>query len=239
VTAIWAHRGASKVAPENTIPAFLAAATMGADAVELDVQRTLDGQLVVCHDEMLDRTSNGTGNLADFTLDQLKELDFSADHPELGPVDIPTLAEVLDALNSTAMHINIELKNSIVAYEGMEAEVVKLVHAAGWDERVIYSSFNHRSMRLLAEHGLPVGLLYDTVMWRPGKYAQELGASALHPSGFVVRLNPLSVRSAHRRGLAVNVWTLDKPEHIRAGLDLGVDAIITNVPDVALGIRDA
>lgn len=239
MTAIWAHRGASKAAPENTLPAFQAAATLGADGVELDVQRTRDGQLVVCHDETIDRTSNGSGNLADYTLSELKGLDFSAGHPEFTNVPIPTLAEVLDILGPTGVMINIELKNSVVPYPDMEWQVLELVHAAGWDERVFYSSFNHRSMHMLAEADYPVGLLYDAVLWRAAKYAAELGASALHPSGRVVRVNPGSVRAAHKRGLSVNVWTIDKPAHIQTLLDLEVDAIITNVPDVALGVRDA
>ncbi|SCQ73315.1 Glycerophosphoryl diester phosphodiesterase family protein [Propionibacterium freudenreichii] len=239
MTAVWAHRGASAAAPENTLPAFQAAATLGADGVELDVQRTRDGQLVVCHEETIDRTSNGVGNLADYTLSQLKEFDFSAGHPEFTNVAIPTLAEVFDVLGPTGLMINIELKNSVVPYEGMEAQVLALVHAAGWDDKVFYSSFNHRSMRRLAERDYPVGLLYDSVLWRAAKYAAELGASALHPSGRAVRVNPGVVRAAHKRGLSVNVWTIDKPAQIQALLDLEVDAIITNVPDVALGVRDA
>lgn len=239
MTQIWAHRGASRAAPENTVAAFTAAAVLGADGVELDVQRTRDGRLVVCHDEQIDRTSNGRGWIRDMTLAELHRYDFSYGRTDFVGVRIPTLGEVLAALDGTGLNLNIELKNSTVPYVGMEDEVVELVEQAGWGDRVIYSSFNHASMRIMARMGRRVGLLYDAVLWKPAKYALELGASALHPSGKAVAAEPRMVRKAHKKGLAVNVWTLDRPEQVRAALALGVDAIMTNTPDVALGVRDA
>lgn len=237
MTLVWAHRGASKVAPENTLPAFAKAAELGADGVELDVQRTADGQLVVCHDEQIDRTSTGRGYLAEYSLDELRGFDFSNHMTGFGELAIPTLREVLDLLEDTSLTVNIELKNSVVAYPGMETQVADLVHKAGWDKRVLYSSFNHRSMRAMADRGYPAGLLYETVMWKPQEYGVRLGATALHPAGTAVRLNPHCVRKAHGRGLGVNVWTIDQPDQIRALVRLGVDAVITNVPDVAVKQR--
>ncbi|MFT8394521.1 glycerophosphodiester phosphodiesterase [Propionibacterium sp.] len=238
MTLIWAHRGASKVAPENTLPAFETAVALGADGVELDVQRTSDGELVVCHDEKIDRTSNGQGYIADHTLDELRAFDFSNHKDGFSQIPIPTLAQVLKLLKPTSLSINIELKNSVLAYRGMESQVADLVHSKGWDDRVIYSSFNHRSMRVMADRGYPVGLLYETVMWKPWEYGDKLGAKALHPAGSAVRLNPRCVRKAHSNGMSVNVWTIDEAEHMKALIDLGVDAIITNAPDVAVGQRD-
>ncbi|MFC2641009.1 MAG: glycerophosphodiester phosphodiesterase family protein [Propionibacterium acidifaciens] len=239
MTRIWAHRGASRAAPENTVPAFTAAAALGADGVELDVQRTRDGQLVVCHDEQIDRTSTGHGWIRDMSLTELHRHDFSCGRADFAGTRIPTLVEVLTALDGTGLDANIELKNSVVPYPGMEAEVVETVERLGWGDRVIYSSFNHASMRLMARMGERVGLLYDEVLWKPTKYALDLGAAALHPSGKVMAIAPRTVRKAHRKGLEVNVWTLDRPEQVRAALALDVDAIITNTPDVALGVRDA
>ena len=143
------------------------------------------------------------------------------------------------ALAGTGLSANIELKNSVVSYPGMEAEVVETVERLGWGGRVIYSSFNHASMRLMARMGERVGLLYDEVLRRPTRYALDLGAAALHPSGRVMAIAPHTVRKAHRKGIEVNVWTLDRPEQVRAALALDVDAIITNTPDAALGVRDA
>ena len=95
-TRVWAHRGASHCLPENTMPAFRKAAELGADGIELDVQLTRDGEIVICHDERIDRTSNGKGWLKDFTLGELWLLSFSALHPESGQVPIPTLEEFLE-----------------------------------------------------------------------------------------------------------------------------------------------
>lgn len=129
MTRIWAHRGASRAAPENTVPAFTAAAALGADGVELDVQRTRDGRLVVCHDEQIDRTSTGHGWIRDMSLAELHRHDFSCGRADFAGTRIPTLDDVLTALAGTGLSANIELKNSVVSYPGMEAEVVETIEA--------------------------------------------------------------------------------------------------------------
>ena len=146
MTEIWAHRGASGYAPENTLEAFALAAEMGADGVELDVQMSRDGYLVVAHDERIDRVSNGTGLIRDFTLKELKEFHFNKTHPEYREARIPTLREVYEALKNTSLWINVELKNGIYFYEGLEERVLELTGRLGMEKRVIYSSFNHHSM---------------------------------------------------------------------------------------------
>ena len=98
---IWAHRGASGSAPENTLVAFQRAIDLGADGIELDVQITKDGELVVCHDEKIDRTSNGKGWLKDYTLEELKQFDFNQQFPEYGYQQIPTMKEVLELIKPT------------------------------------------------------------------------------------------------------------------------------------------
>ena len=121
------HRGAPAHAPENTLAAFRRALADGAELLECDVHLSADGHVVVMHDETIDRTSNGVGNLADYTLSQLKEFDFSAGHPEFTNVAIPTLAEVFDVLGPTGLMINIELKNSVEDYPGLEEAVLAMV----------------------------------------------------------------------------------------------------------------
>ena len=112
-TKVWAHRGASAYAPENTLEAFLLAAEQGADGVELDVQLTKDGEMVVVHDEEIDRVSDGSGFVKDYTLAELKNLNFNKTHLEYQNVKIPTLREVYEALKPTGMTINVELKTGI------------------------------------------------------------------------------------------------------------------------------
>ena len=125
---IWGHRGASGYAPENTLPAFKMAADMGADGVELDIQMTKDGVIVVCHDETIDRTSSGKGWLKDFTFDELRRLDFSNGNTAYEGVQIPTMEEVFDLLEPTGLLINIEIKTGIVFYEKIEEKILELTN---------------------------------------------------------------------------------------------------------------
>lgn len=229
MTQIWAHRGASGLAPENTMPAFELAARLGADGVELDVQRSRDGVLVVCHDETVDRTSDGTGTVAGLTLADLRRLDFGAG------TTIPTLAEVLDLAADTGLRVNVELKNTLEPYPGLEQEVEAAVTrsrlAPDAAERIVYSSFNHRSLLRLIELGttVPVGVLYVEPLIRPWRYAASFGARALHPMALTVL--PDEVAAAHAAGLPVHTWTVDDPAQARVLAGWGVDAIVTNHPD--------
>ena len=138
-TKVWAHRGASAYAPENTLEAFLLAAEQGADGVELDVQLTKDGEMVVVHDEEIDRVSDGSGFVKDYTLAELKILNFNKTHPEYQDVKIPTLREVYEALKPTGMTINVELKTGIFWYKDLEKKVLELTKEMEMEDRVIYS----------------------------------------------------------------------------------------------------
>ncbi len=123
---IFAHRGASAYAPENTLESFALAAKMGPDGIELDVQRTRDGELVVCHDETIDRTSDGHGWLKDYTLEELRALHFNKTHPEYKDARIPTLREVYELMRPTGLLINVELKTGIFTYDGIEEQAAYL-----------------------------------------------------------------------------------------------------------------
>lgn len=231
---IWAHRGASGYAPENTLEAFRLARDMGADGVELDVQFTKDRQLVVIHDETIDRVSDGTGYVADYTLEELRKLRFNRTHPEYEGCVIPTLREVLELLRPAGMTVNIELKTGINFYDGIEKQVLKLVEELGMGEQVIYSSFNHASVirmkRLCPE--ARVGLLYSDGIWQPAEYASRLGAEALHPSLNNMQY-PQLMEQSRENGVKVHVWTVNGREELKRIAEMGVDAIITNFPDVA------
>jgi len=234
MTAIWAHRGASAYAPENTIPAIQQAIEMGADGVELDVQRTIDGQLVVIHDETINRTSNGFGRVADLTLEQLRLCNYSNGFVGHRKVQIPTLREVLELLEPTRLRINLELKNSIELYPGMENDALAIVQDAGMLHRVLFSSFNHFSLANLRGAVPPecLGLLYSDGLYDPWCYANVFGAKFLHPHFYALQ-QPNYMWLCHEAGVGVNVWTVDKNEDIRSLAALGVDAVITNFPDRA------
>ncbi len=232
MTAIWAHRGASAYAPENTIPAIRQAVEMGADGVEFDVQRTQDGHLVVIHDETVNRTSNGFGRVVDLTLEELRRLNFSNGFVGLRTVQIPTLREVLDLLAPEGVDINIELKNTIELYPGIENDVLNQVQEAGLTDRVVFSSFNHFSLANLRGRVAPerIALLYSDGLYDPWKYANFFGAGRVHPHFYALQ-QPGYMWLCHEAGVKVAAWTVDNDADVRRLADLGVDALITNFPD--------
>lgn len=232
---ICGHRGASGYAPENTLEAFQLAVDLGADAVELDVQLTRDGQLLVAHDEAIDRVSNGTGLIAVQTLAALKKLDFNRVHPEYEGAKAPTLNEVFELLKPTRLMINVELKNSVNPYPGMEERCLALAARMGMEDRIIYSSFNHYSLLRVKEidNRAVCGLLFSDVLVRPWKYAREVGVEALHPHYGQTIFFEDFCRSAHEAGLAVNVWTVNFEKDMKRVIELGCDMMITNYPDRA------
>ncbi len=234
---IYGHRGASGYAPENTLEAFRLAAEMGADGVELDVHLSRDGEVVVTHDEKIDRVSDGTGYVKDYTLAELKRFHFNRTHPEYTQAAIPTLREVFELLGPAGLRVNVELKTGYIDYPGLEEKCVRLAADTGMTDRVLYSSFNHRSLTKIKEidPSLPCGLLYELVMIEPWEYAASRGMNALHPHLSELRYPDL-VPEAHRRGLEVNPWTVNSEEDILACAKAGADRIITNYPDLAVGL---
>ena len=234
---VWAHRGASGYAPENTLPAFQKAFQMGADGIELDVQMTKDGELVVCHDETIGRTSNGSGWIKDKTLAELKSLDFSCGQKDFAGVTIPTMREVFELLAPTDMIINIELKTGIVFYLGMTKKLLELTSECGFSDRVIYSSFNHYTIKHIREIApeAKLGFLYADGTIDMPSYAIKHGVQALHPALYNIQF-PGFIEECRQRGLAVNVWTVNEEEHLGLCCKAGVDAIITNYPDKAFEI---
>lgn len=229
---IIAHRGFSSRAPENTMSAFEIALEFGVDGLELDVQLSKDGELVVCHDELLDRTTNGSGLLKDYTLEELKELDAGGWYSkEYGGEKIPTLREVLDLVKGKDLLLNIELKSGVISYPGIEEKTVSLVKEYGLVDNTIISSFNHYSLveikKVMPE--MAIGILYMEGLYEPWDYAEKLQARALHP--YFYNIVPEIVKGAKERGLLLNPFTVDEPRHIAMVVDAQVDGIITNYPD--------
>ncbi|MBQ6528571.1 MAG: glycerophosphodiester phosphodiesterase [Clostridia bacterium] len=235
---IYGHRGASGYAPENTLEAFELAAKMGAEGVELDVHIAKDGELVVAHDETVERVSDGTELICSMTTAELKKLHFNKTHPEYEKATIPTLREVFELLRPTGLHINVELKNSRILYEGLEEKVIRLAEDTGMTDKVLYSSFNHYSMMHIKEidPSIPCGLLYDATLVEPWKYASSLKMDAIHPHFSELQI-PGEAAAAHALGLKVNVWTVNEEEDVLMSLKAGADIIISNYPDRALKVR--
>jgi glycerophosphoryl diester phosphodiesterase len=213
------HRGARAYEPENTLRSFKKALEIGVDAVELDVRKTKDNQLVVIHDADVKRTTDGKGLVSDFTLKEIKE--FSTEKGE----KIPTLKEALDFLD-TKVKILIELKE-----EGVEEKVLSAVRENGLQKNVIIVSFIEEALRNVRklDKEVETGLLYVKHK-NPVKAALDLKASYLLP---LYRFtHAANVQKAHENGLKVIVWTINKPEEVAEYAKKGVDGIATDKPDI-------
>jgi glycerophosphoryl diester phosphodiesterase len=239
MTQIWAHRGARREAPENTLPAFELAVAQGAEGIEFDVQLTADGCAVVIHDETVERTTDGNGPVRGFTLVQLQGLDASAGMAAFAGVRIPTLADTLALLAPTGLVLNIELKNSVENYPGLEEQVLAAVAAHGIADRVVLSTFNHYSLKKLQALGATseLGMLYTDPLYKPWRYAVRLGVAAIHPPARLV-LGRGYVRRSHQAGLAVRPWVVNSERRLARMFRLGVDAVFTDVPGFALALRE-
>lgn len=232
-TLVWAHRGASAYAPENTLPAFRLAAEMHADGVELDVHLSADGQMIVCHDGKIDRTSNGTGAIASMTLEELRKYSFHNGMEQFGYVPVPTLEEVYALLAPTNLTVNVEIKSHDMRLPAMLAAAAEKYGMTG---RVTYSSFYHPCLVAMHTIGtrLPIAPLYGNEIVYPWLYAASFGAQAIHPHYGAFDVSPDMITECHMRGIRVNYWTVDDPADQARLIAAGCDALITNKPDVAL-----
>lgn len=235
VVEIWAHRGASASAPENTMSAFQRAIEDGADGIEFDVQLSADGFPVVIHDETLGRTTDGVGQVVDHSLAELMALDASGGREGFAGVAIPQLGEVLELVAAAGIKANIELKNSVLPYPGLEEIVLDAVAAAGLSQMVVYSSFSHDSVRRIATLAplAEVGLIYSRPLARPLRTAAALGATAIHLDRRLVS-GAGWVNRAHRRHLAVRAWVVNSPRRMRDLADRGLDGFFTDDPALAV-----
>lgn len=231
---IWAHRGAGgwdkQYAPENTMPAFRKAVEMGADGIELDVQFSRDGEIVICHDETIDRTSNGEGPVRAYTLSELQAFNFCSVHKEFGFVKIPTLREFLTFMRENDFLLNIELKTGVYDYPGIEAATAVMVREFGLQDRVLYSSFSVGSLRKLreADPTARIAILCSSDFVLP-EDIHALDVCAIHPWEQLITAE--RVKKWHSWGVEVNTWTVDNRDRMKQLIAMGVDGIITDCPD--------
>ena len=239
---LWAHRGCSQMHPENTMLAFEKAMNLQElTGIELDIQLTKDGELVVIHDERVDRTTEGIGFVRDYTLSRLKRLHiYAGDNPAQS---IPTMEEVLDLLETrlkSGLKLNIELKNNTYPYHGMEEKIVEMVHKRGLQNTIVYSTFYAKSLEKLKalDGDAELAILDSKVSDCIYKLQGGCGASALHPFWREIDL-PVE----NLKGYAVRAWMSGHlfPEKPTGGrLDLiqlearGITDIILNELEVYL-----
>ena len=236
---IWAHRGCSQMYPENTLLAFEKAIEIqGLTGIELDVQLTKDGELVVIHDERVDRTTKSIGYVRDYTLKELKKLDIYAGENKIQ--HIPTMKEVVDLMEPNlklGMKLNIELKNSIYPYHSMEEKIIEFVHKRGIENFVVYSTFYAKSLEKLKEldSQAELAILDSKESDCLYKLRGGCGAVAVHPF-----LYGIDVLLEELKGYRVRAWMgghlyPEKPTGTRLDLgkleNQGITDIFLNEPE--------
>lgn len=233
---VFAHRGASAHAPENTLAAFELALEQGAHGIELDVKLSADGEVVVIHDATVDRTTNGQGRVSQLNLAALRELDAGSFFSEtfIGK-KIPTLAEVFETIGYRAL-INIELTNYATPRDGLADRVCHLVKEFGLQETILFSSFLPsnltRTRGLLPESPRGLLALGGWMGWWPRSFGFNFGDyQALHPKQRDVTAR--QVARVHRLKRRIHVWTVNAPEDMRRVLAWGVDGLFTDNPKLA------
>jgi glycerophosphoryl diester phosphodiesterase len=214
------HRGAAGYAPENTLRSFGKAVELGCDMTELDVHLCGSGELVVIHDESVDRTTDGSGEVANLTLSELKQLNAGKGER------IPTLEEVLKLLKGRIM-LNIELKGL-----GTAEPVYNLIQSNGWRrDNLLITSFNWEMLReyRARDPDARLGpLTYDNIK-EAGSFAEAINAYSINPyHGYI---DTGYVEEAHSKGFNVYPWTVNEPKDIRYVIELGVDGVISDYPD--------
>lgn len=230
---IFAHRGASAFAPENTMAAFDLAFKQNAHAIEIDTMLSADGIPIVIHDRNVERTTNGTGNVDQLTVNQLRELDAgSRFSEEFTGEKIPLLKEVLERYGHNHL-INIELKNYHAVHDNLPTIVAEMIERFALKEYVLISSFIPRNLKRLREKHPDLKLALLCMNGLPGKLCQSrlfypVSPDCVHPAYQI--LSEDVIKKNHKRNRRVHAWTVDDEETALELVRNGVDGIITNVP---------
>ena len=238
--AVIAHRGASAHAPENTLAAFELALSQGADAIEMDVMLCGDQRAVIIHDGTVDRTTNGSGEVAKMRLSDLKLLDAGSSYaPQFHGEQIPTFEEVLDKI-APQIPINLELKNYASPLDDLPKIVSHLIKSSGLSIQFFISSFNPIALRAFQKHlpEVPIGLLVGAGRGTLAKVARLFGGftryQSYHPA--YQGVTPDLVNRTHSKQQKIFTYTVNDPKDMHQLFRIGVDGIITDNPAAALDI---
>lgn len=231
---VIAHRGSSQVAPENTYPAIKRALQDQADGIEIDVQLSKDQQVVVIHDEWLNRTTNGQGFVYHSTSAQLKKLDAGSwFHKKYRKTQIPLLEEVLQWVQPYPIELHIELKNNLFPYQGIEEKVIKLVSKFQLEHKVVISSFRRDSLELCKQISPTIRTGY--LCWSTlaplleNKEWEDLRLYSIHPSISLVYQDEIT--QLQRMGLKIYPYVIERKFELQKCLRYGVEGIFTNSPN--------
>ncbi|MDY0394023.1 glycerophosphodiester phosphodiesterase [Virgibacillus halophilus] len=230
---IMAHRGNSAYCPENTMASFRGAVEAAADFIELDVRLSKDGIPVVCHDATIKRTSNGKAFIHELTVDELKKYDFGSwFSSDFKGERIPTFEEVLQLVQHEPIRLNIETKNGPDMPMNLEVNTLELVYKYNMQDRVMYSSFDHFSLKRLYEldQSAKIGFIFHMNLINLFDYIANTGVPtySIHPNHFYITEDMIT--KAHQRGIKVNAYTVNNRQWAEQYRNMGVDGLITNFP---------
>ena len=244
-TWLSAHRGGAALAPENTLASFRNGLLFNPDFLEMDVHLTKDGIPVVIHDGTIDRTTNGSGRVVNYTLAELQGFNAAAKFSggDFGPQVIPSFAQVLDLIRDTGVRVEVEIKPTadVLRYNGIEQKVLDELAARGMLDRARIMAFEFDVLlrakeiqpRVQSIALLSLAFLGNTTAYQPVPaldYIETMGVDGIGVNKDLV--TPALVDEAHRRGMRVGLWTVDSEEEIKKFIGMGVDSITTNRPDV-------
>lgn len=238
MTFIFGHRGSAGTRPENTMISFIEAKQAGADGIELDVQLTKDGEVVIIHDEKVDRTTDGKGYVKNLTLKEIKKLNAGAKFQGgKYKAKIPTLMEFLHWFKDTDLVVNIEFKTKSITNHELEEETIALVKQYQLEDRVIFSSFNHYSLvysyRLAPE--IETAPLFSAGLFMPWIYAESICAKGIQPN---YRVTPDElVISSQNYGIKVRPFTVNDEKELERFYKCNTHAIITDYPKKACDLK--
>lgn len=237
---IFAHRGSKGTHPENTMAAFKEAARIGAEGIEFDVHLSSDGEMIVIHDETLDRTTSLLGYVKDCSAQKLKTADAGSKFSKefLGE-RIPFLMEVFDWARGNSLLMNIEIKTDKLAYEGIEQKIIDLIRKYRMEDRVILSSFNHQSIekvKMLAPE-LERALLFEGLPENFEEILHDKKESGFHPDKN--SLTPAISEKAKKLGYKIRPWVANNKADIIRLAEMDVDVIMTDFPEKAIKILKA
>lgn len=228
-----AHRGFSGKYPENTMLAFKKAYEVGCDGIEMDVHLTKDNVMVIIHDEDIARTTDGQGFVRDFTYEELRKFDASAGfRGQYGHNPIPTFEEYVAWAKDLPIFTNVEIKNSVYYYDGLEEALIQMIRDNHMEDKIIFSSFNNASImkcKALAPE-IQCGFLMDGCIGNAGAYVKKMGVECAHPDWHKLTDEEIAGCKAH--GIKINTWTVNEEKEMIRLRDLGIDGIISNYPDV-------
>jgi len=235
MTKIFAHRGYSGKYPENTLISFKKAIEYGANGIETDVQMSRDGELILIHDEKIDRTSNGTGYVFNMSYDELRKLDFGTwKSKKFHSEKIPKLSELLELVQDKNIELNLEIKNNIIHYPNIEEKIIALISEFKMEDMVIISSFNHDSVLKCKNinNKIRCGPLTYSNIINPHKYVNEYKFDTFHP--MYRSLHEEKINALKKNCIPIYTYTVDIEKEMKFLIKNDIEGIITNEVEIAL-----